>query len=211
MTPLLTDPHAETMVKAVMKLLTLIILVIATGLPGYADESAVSTIRATTYYGEPGADADSVDIPVRSETIYRITLFDRVVSHRNNKKARIDFELPGELVENSGEMEIVLEAYNDDARYARTIWFEIDGVGGYIGVVKVDDQQYRGRVVLGAREQRLWRINLSKVHLSSNDEEQTVNVYNMLKQPGPHTMSCWISTYEKYGPNSWVSIGLNIK
>lgn len=194
-----------------LRLLAPSVLIIATVMPCYADDGAVTAIRAKTYYGKSGADADSVDIPVRPQTINKLTLFDKVISYRNNKKAHVDFELPVDLVRHSGEMEIELEAYNDDAQYARAVWFEVDGTGGYIGVTRVADEQYRGRFVLGAKQRKRWRVNLSKVYLSSENQEQVVNFYNILKQPGVHTMSCWVSTYEQYGPDSRVSVDLLIK
>ena len=168
-------------------------------------------IKPKIYYGNNSESALSIDIPVRAHTIFKIKLFENIISYRNDKKAHIDFTLPYEISKNTSEIEMLLEAYNDDSQYVRAIWFEVDGIGGYLGVTQVEPGQYIGNVTLAPKQKKQWKLDLSKVYVSKKKDEQLINFTDMLKKPGPHTISCWISTYGQYGPQSWVSIELIFK
>ncbi len=170
-----------------------------------------SFIELKAYYKNDKSDAMPVNTPIKTQVIRKFTLFDKTISYRNNKKAKVEFKVPKEIMRETNQIEMILEAYNDDATFDRAIWFEVDGVGGYIGAIPVAPQQYRGGWILSTQEQNKWKIDLSKVFVSHKNSGKLINFYQMLKKPGPHKISCWISTYEQYGPDSWVSIELILK
>ena len=146
------------------------------------------------------------------ETIYELKLFDKTISYRNDKKAYIDFTLPKKKLTKSKKIEMVLEAYNDDPKFLRAIWFEVDGMGGYLNAFYIGKGQLRGSATLRPKEQKRWLIDLSKTYVSpKNRSAKKINFSTLLRKPGKHTISCWISTYKQYGPNSWVSINLLLK
>lgn len=173
-----------------------------------ASYAADLTISPRIYYGKNNPEGLDIELPVKAHTIYSLKLFEQIISYRNDKKAHIDFTLPPSVINQSNNIEMILEAYNDDHQYLRAIWFEIDSVGGYLGVTKVADGQYRGNISLPPKQKNRWKIDLSQVYVSTNNSEKRVNFTELLKRPGIHTLSCWISTYGKFGPQSWVSVEL---
>ena len=172
----------------------------------------VEMIKGYRYYAKQDPHKEKIELPITIETIRKIILFEKTISYRNSKKACIEFELSDHLVENLNSIEMMLEAYNDDSRYLRAIWFEIDGVGGYIGTHRVAASQVRGDATIGPKQQKKWAFDLSNCAIASkNMGNQKVDFFKILKKPGRHTVTCWISTYEQYGPNSWVSVALILK
>jgi len=168
-------------------------------------------IKSDIYYANNSESASTIDIPVRPHTIFKIKLFDNIISYRNDKKAHINFTLPADIIKNTKEIEMLLDAYNDDHQYARAIWFEVDGIGGYLGVTQLEPGQYLGNVILAPKKKRQWKIDLSNVYISKKNKEQLINFTDILRQPGPHTISSWISTYGKFGPQSSISLELTFK
>ena len=182
--------------------------------PGYSSANETLDdleVKSRIYYGKHSQTELNTDIPVEAHTIFKIKLFDKFISYRNDKKAHIDFTLPDEISKNTRDIEMLLEAYNDDFQFARAIWFEVDGIGGYLGVTQTEPGQYIGNVTLAPKQKKQWSVDLSNVYISKKNNEQVINFTDILKQAGPHTISCWISTYEKYGPQSWVSMELVFK
>ena len=177
-----------------------------------AANEGIETIPGHLFYAGKEPEKEKVEIPVKTQTIRRLQLFDRTISYRNNKKASIEFELPEEIVKNMNEIEMVLEVYNDDNAYLRAIWFEVDGEGGYIGTYRIAPGQVRGQATIEPKERKKWRFNLSGVAVASDKAgARAVDFFKMLRKPGRHTITCWISTYEQYGPDSWVSLELVLK
>ena len=177
-----------------------------------AANDRIEAITGHLFYVSKEPDKEKVEIPVKTQTIRSLQLFDRKISYRNNKKASIEFELPKEIIADTKEIEMVLEVYNDDNAYLRAIWFEVDGEGGYIGTYRIAPGQVRGQATIEPKQRKKWRFNLSGVAVASDDSGvRAVDFSKMLRKPGLHTITCWISTYEQYGPNSWVSLELNMK
>lgn len=155
--------------------------------------------------------ARPVALPSATETVRRVRLFDRQVSYRNDRKACVAFELPVPAGEAVRTVDLTLEAYNDDSTYLRAVWFEIDGIGGYIGVSKVAEGQHRGNGTIAPRETKRWRFGLDRFPVALNGElTSEVDFAGLLARPGPHTVCSWISTYAQYGPNSWITMDMEI-
>ncbi len=192
------------------------------------------SLSGTMYYSGNSQEIKNVEIPMVSEGVYR--LFDHTIAYRDDMKPYLTFELPNSQEIISAKVEI--KAYNDDATYLRDIWFEIDGIGGSIGTYRLDldgakeewkmagrvaegtdfkswtNGQVRGDGVIGQKQTKSWSYNLNLVKLSTtgeNGETKEVNLFDVLKKPGKHTISCWVATYRQYGPESWVTVDLIIE
>jgi len=162
--------------------------------------SGCVTVRNTQTRIATSADLETV--------VFR--LFDRRIAYRNDRKACTRFRLPFRAWEIHGAR-IHLEAYNDDRRYARTVWFEIDGVGGYLGVDRASKGQYRGNGVVPAGQTRSFEIDLRHVPLNVKGQASArVDFARMLKQEGEHVLCTWISTYGRYGPHAWITLDLEL-
>ena len=158
-----------------------------------------------------GGEGQAVDLPLGTELVRRVRLFDRQIAYRNDRKACITFELPVRRPEAVQAIDMHLDAYNDDSQYLRAIWFEVDGTGGYLGVSKVAEGQVRGDGTIRPKERKSWRLSLDRFPVSI--EGETIPEFDYagwLLQPGPHTVCSWISTYAQYGPNSWITLDLEI-
>lgn len=169
------------------------------------------SIRGMLYPHGRGDEGQAVDIPMSDELVRRFRLFDRQTAYRNDRKACVTFELPARRPEAVRAINMHLDAYNDDSQYLRAIWFEIDGVGGYLGVGKVAEGQVRGGGTIRPKERKSWRLSLDRFPVSIDG--QTVPEFDFasrLLEPGPHTLCSWISTYAQYGPNSWITLDLEI-
>lgn len=168
-------------------------------------------IDGTFYHqGDEGARA-AVELPFSANLVQRVRLFDRQTAYRNDRKACVTFELPVRHPKAVQAINIYLDAYNDDSSYLRAIWFEIDGVGGYLGVSKIGKGQYGGGGTIGPKERKSWTLPLDRFPASIKGEaDSEVDFADQLRQPGPHTLCSWISTYEQYGPNSWITLDLEI-
>ena len=169
------------------------------------------SVRGTLYPYGPGGEGQAVDIPVGDKLVRRVRLFDRQTAYRNDRKACVTFELPVRHPETVQAIDMHLDAYNDDSTYLRAIWFEIDGVGGYLGVSRLSQSQVRGGGTIGPKERKSWRLSLNSFSVLIDD--QTIPDFDYasrLLDGEPHTLCSWISTYEQYGPNSWITLDLEI-
>lgn len=160
--------------------------------------------------GSKGA-GQAADLPFSTSLVQRGRLFDRQIAYRNDRKACVTFELPVRRREAVQAIMMHLDAYNDDSTYLRAIWFEVDGVGGYLGVSKIGKGQYGGGGTIGPKERKSWKLPLGRFPVSVEGEtDAEVDFADQLLQPGSHTVCSWISTYEQYGPNSWITLDLEI-
>ena len=143
--------------------------------------------------------------------IVTLRLLERQIAYRNDRKACIRFRLPfsrNEIYSPS----LLIDAYNDDYQYARTLWLELDGIGGYLAANRYMRGQYIGNGVLGTQQRKRFYVNLHNVPMSVNARKfSQVNFERILKEPGEHTLCTWISTYSKFGPNSWVTVDLELE
>jgi len=156
-----------------------------------------------------GREVDAVSVTLARFHGRRIRVFDRQVAYRNDRKACVRFELPPELPLSGTPLRLELEAYNDDPSYLRALWFEVDGIGGYLAVQRVAKGQYRGDGTIGPGERRRWVLPLNRLALSLDGKATSaVDFDTVFRQPGPHTVCGWISTYAKYGPESWITLDL---
>lgn len=186
-----------------------VLMLVAVGLAGQA---MGDTVSGSLYNAGDEVNAKSVVLPVTTQVIRQIRLFDRQIAYRNDRKACIVFELPLASGEHLRDITMRLEAYNDDNQYLRAVWFEIDGIGGYIGVSKVAEGQYRGDGTIGTKQTKVWELPLERFPISLKGKATSeVNFAEMLKEPGKHTVCSWISTYSKFGPNSWITLDLEIQ
>ncbi len=137
-------------------------------------------------------------------------LFDRQIAYRNDRKACTRFRLPFRSWEIQGAR-IRLEAYNDDAVYDRTVWLEIDGVGGYLGVDHAGGGQYTGNGVVRARQHKRFDLDLRQVPIAANGRAPArVNFTRLLKTEDAHTLCTWVSTYGRFGPHTWITLDLEL-
>ncbi len=169
------------------------------------------SVRGMLYPRGHGDEGQAVDLPLGTSLVRRVRLFDRQIAYRNDRKACITFELPVRDPRAVQAINMHLYAYNDDSQYLRAIWFEVDGTGGYLGVSKVAEGQVRGEGTIRPKETKSWRLPLDKFPVSIEGETIPEFDYtDWLLQPGPHTVCSWISTYAQYGPNSWITLDLEI-
>ena len=85
-------------------------------------------------------------------------------------------------------------------------------IGGYIGVSKVAQGQYRGDGTIGTKQTKVWELPLERFPLSLKGKVTSeVNFTEMLREPGKHTICSWISTYSKFGPESWITLDLETR
>lgn len=154
-----------------------------------------------------GREAEGVDITLARFNDRRIRVLDQQTAYRNDRKACVRLELPAELPWADTPLRLELEAYNDDRTYMRAIWFEVDGIGGYLDVQRVDEGQHRGSGTIAPGERKRWALPLDDLSLSLEGKTTTiVDLDVVLRQPGPHTICAWISTYAQYGPESWITL-----
>jgi hypothetical protein len=159
----------------------------------------------------PGNEGQEVDIPVGDKLVRRVRLFDRQIAYRNDRKACITFELPVRRPQAVKAINMDLDAYNDDSQYLRAIWFEVDGVGGYLGVSRIAKSQVRGGGTIGPKERKSWRLSLDRFPVLIDDKTlPEFDFASWLLDGEPHTVCSWISTYAQYGPNSWITLDLEI-
>jgi hypothetical protein len=193
-------------------ILSLLNVMGCTSTPTYTPASMeqITIENAEGFYANDDSSRERMEITV--ETVYRLRLLDKKISYRNNRKACVTFELPKQITMDLAVIEMALEAYNDDNSYSRAVWFEVDGVGGYIGVSRTSQTQVSGDVILGGKEHKSWKFDLSECSVTpENEGRKTVNFSEIIEEPGPHTICTWVSTYEEYGPDSWVSVDFIIK
>ena len=131
---------------------------------------ALETLAAPT--GVPGRlfmqgqEADGVPVTLPQYNDRRIRVLRRQVAYRNDRKACVRFELPPELPWAGTPLRLELEAYNDDPSYLRALWFEVDGVGGYLAVQRMSQGQYGGDGTIGPGERKRWTLPLDRLALS---------------------------------------------
>ncbi len=169
--------------------------------------AAPSRIPASLFM--QGRDDDAVTVTLARYHGRRIRVFDRQVAYRNDRKACVRFELPPELRASGTPLRLELEAYNDDSGYVRALWFEVDGIGGYLAVQRLAKGQYGGEGTIGPRERKRWVLPLNRVAISLDGKASSAVDFDMVfRQPGPRTVCAWISTYGEYGPDSWITMDL---
>lgn len=167
--------------------------------------------RGMLYPHGPGDEGQAVDLPLGTSLVRRVRLFDRQIAYRNDRKACVTFELPVRRPQAVQAINMYLDAYNDDSQYLRAIWFEVDGIGGYLGVQRVAEGQVRGDGTIRPRELKSWRLPLDRFPISIEGETIPEFDYaSRLSVAGTHTVCSWISTYAQYGPNSWITLDLEI-
>ena len=166
--------------------------------------TTVSVVLLGLLLGGCAAKAPSAVLSeLKEHRFVTLDLFDKEKATRNSK-AKAVVQLPDDLHDGVGRMELELEAYNDDPAYLRAIWFQIDEQGGYIGVSHVGKSQYRGNITLKPKQQRSWILDLSQIYFNGS-----LHAFSeTLKDGKSHKVLLWISTYDKFGPNSWVSARL---
>ena len=113
-----------------------------------------------------GREVDAVPVTLARFHGRRVRVFDRQVAYRNDRKACVRFEMPPELPLTGTPLRLELEAYNDDSVYLRALWFEVDGIGGYLAVQQVAKGQHRGDGTIGAGERKRWVMPLNHLALS---------------------------------------------
>lgn len=160
-------------------------------------------------YTEGRDDRAAYKLPVEMETVRRIRLFDRRISYRNDRKACAAFQMPIGKDADIRAARARIEAYNDDEIYDRAVWFEVDGVGGYLNVQRVAASQVRGTGTLAPGEHKAWTVSLDAVPVTpSRGGARTLDALALLRRPGEHRVCSWVSTYGRYGPGSWVTLDL---
>lgn len=163
------------------------------------------------YHGNEGS-VERVELPViREENKTTIVLMDKRISYRNDRKAAVVFELPVEFIPTEGDIILNLEAYNDDSTYLRAVWFSVDGEGGYLGTQRLSETQVRGAGTVAPGDTLSLRLPLSHCPVAGEASGTgEIDFASMLMEPGPHIVCAWVSTYKEYGPDSWISMALEI-
>ncbi len=175
-------------------------------LSGLLSHAAEDGIAGSFFIQGKAEQAQPVSLPV--STVTRIRLFDRQTTYRNDNKACVTFSLPP-FANTASNMMLHLQAYNDDKSYLRAVWFEVDGVGGYLSTHKVAPGQQRGSGTIGPGQLKDWQLPLAQLPIALKGEAKAeVNFQAMLQAPGSHTLCSWISTYLKYGPDAWITLDL---
>ncbi len=176
---------------------------------GMAMKAAADAGGVPALFFNKGGNADETALTLQRLPDRRIRVLDRQTAYRNDRKPCVRFTLPSELPLAGVPLRVDIEAYNDDPVYLRSLWFEVDGVGGYLAVQRVGRDQYRGIGTIGRGERKRWVLPLNRLALAIDGKAiSTVNFDEVFRQPGPHTVCAWISTYAKYGPGSWVTLDL---
>ena len=167
---------------------------------GAGSQAAEEFIPGSFFLQGNEEQSRAVSLPVSIAT--RIRLFDRQIAYRNDNKACVTFELPARG-RAASSITLALQAYNDDRRYLRAVWFEVDGIGGYLAVHNVAPVQHRGNGTIAPGQQKAWQLPLDRFPVSLKGAESAeVNFQKMLQAPGSHTLCSWISTYREYaGPD----------
>jgi len=174
-----------------------------------AFESLAAPTRIPGRLFMQGSPSNGLNVTLAQFNDRRIRVFDRQVAFRNDHKACMSFELPAELPWPGAPLRLELEAYNDDRTHLRAIWLEVDGIGGYLAVQRVAEGQHRGSGTVAPGERKRWTLPLDGLPISLKGKTTTVvDLDVVLRQPGPHTVCAWISTYAQYGPRSWITLDL---
>jgi hypothetical protein len=172
--------------------------------PGQFDPISCSISENTTIFVAGGEKVN------RRVSVITYTLFDHQISNDDKRASKV-ISLPEFDDIDSAKLEIT--AYNDDPIYTRSIWFEMDGTGGNIGTYHAGIHDVSGIGVIGPKRTKTWNYDLRSVRLATTGEAgdtKKVDLLEVLSKPGTHTISSSVTTYEKYGPQSWVSIKLVI-
>lgn len=151
-----------------------------------------------------------VSRPPHYETV-TLRLLERQTAYRNDHKVCTRFRLPFRRQEIRSAV-LSIDAYNDDRNYSRTLWLEIDGVGGYLAADRIRNGQYQGSGVLPRGQGKRFYIDLRDVPISIQGRASSrVDFERVLTEAGAHTLCTWISTYGQYGPGSWVTVDLELQ
>jgi hypothetical protein len=80
-----------------------------------------------------------------------------------------------------------------DEAFLRVVHFDVDGVGGWIGVYGLGGGgQFRGDGVIAPGETKTWVYDLSATQIADKAGSHTVNYLAMLGTAGSHDVSCWL-------------------
>ncbi|MCE1246105.1 MAG: hypothetical protein LWY06_05630 [Firmicutes bacterium] len=92
---------------------------------------------------------------------------------------------------------VVIEAYmdKDSKNEEGTVWFEIDGVGGFVGCEKELNGEAFGEGVIKKGATKTWTYDLSKIKYAPADKpgQKTVNMIELLNDKKSHTVKCWVN------------------
>ena len=183
------------------------VLMIVGLLAAFVSNSLAAPTRVPGRLFMQGSEAASADVTLARFHDRRIRVFDQQIAYRNDRKACMQFELPAELPSADLPLRMELEAYNDDRTYSRAVWIEVDGIGGYLAVQRVAAGQYHGSGTIDPGERKRWALPLDNLPISLEGKKTAqVDLDKVLRQPGPHTICAWISTYAQYGPKSWITL-----
>jgi hypothetical protein len=144
----------------------------------------------------------------RRTSVITYSIFDHQISN-DNRRATKRLLLPQFPKIDSAKLEIT--AYNDDPAYPRSIWFEIDNRGGNIGTYHAGIHDVGGEGVIGPKQTKTLNFDLQSVqfgYTGKTGTTQQVNLFEELIKPVMHTIRSSVTTYDQYGPKSWVSIKL---
>lgn len=115
------------------------------------------------------------------------------------------------LKANFAKGEIVIEAHLDkDAKTEEgMIYFELDGVGGFIGCEKDLNGEAFGEGIIKKGQTKTWNYDLSKIRFAPTDKpgQKTVNMLDLLNAKKTHQIKCWVSG----GSKSWVTVKIIAK
>jgi len=178
-------------------------------LAGLAVDSGAAPAGVPGQMFMQGSDAEGIRVILPLDGNRRIRVLDRQIAYRNDRKVCVRFELPYDLRRFDGPLYLDIEAYNDDRQYLRALWFEVDGIGGYLAVQRISQGQHRGTGTISPGERKRWQLPLNRFPISLKGKATSVvDLDGVLRQPGAHTICAWISTYAKYGPESWITLDL---
>ncbi|MHB1459397.1 MAG: hypothetical protein ACYC0V_21000, partial [Armatimonadota bacterium] len=117
--------------------------------------------------------------------------------------------------EGSKSFALRITGTNDDPRYRRSVYFDIDGIGGEIayGIAPSISDGY-----IQPKSTKTWIIDLNKAYPiivrktssysldESRDEEQIVNYKDILLKPGPHKINCFVKGLNASSANANLTI-----
>lgn len=145
----------------------------------------------------------SFKVPADKSTGWTVfPLLDQVIAYRDDHKAVVEFDLPTSAP--IAVAQIYVRAYNDDPSHSRTVHFELDEHGSDLDTF-ADPRTglFRGQG-LAPKEEGEGRYDLSTFKAGDG----SLSLFDLLRSPGHHKIVMWMSTYEQYGPASWITLDL---
>jgi hypothetical protein len=112
---------------------------------------------------------------------------------------------------NYAKAEVVIEAYldNDSRTEEGMVYFEIDGVGGFIGCEKDLNGEAFGEGIIKKGTTKTWTYDLSKVKFAPLNKpgQKSADMLGLLNSQKNHQVKCWVYG----GSKSWVTVKINAK